>query len=289
MGHGRWLPSFARTRARRRAVVVALLTGSVLATRSMWTSGPRKRSGVRAGHGRCERSAPSRQLGLGTDIRSVDSDQRADEIAKEFGEERIVTCLPFMLEAGYSARNCRRPRRAFDELGSLDFLPIDLEVERRALDAQAQLAQVGHHRVPPVDLLIAALADRHSVGVLHYDSDYDVLLEKTDLDFHSEWLVPRGSSESLAEQGREAEGDGVRAGNPCHRARGRGGNVLGSAIRRSPGGVPEWLNGTVSKTVDVARRSWVRIPPPPPSSRRVAAAQSPVGRSAGHSPVRTRS
>ena len=34
-------------------------------------------------------------------------------------------------------------------------------------------------------------------------------------------------------------------------------------IGLSPGGVPEWLNGAVSKTVGVARRSWVRIPPPP--------------------------
>jgi hypothetical protein len=32
---------------------------------------------------------------------------------------------------------------------------------------------------------------------------------------------------------------------------------------RAPGGVPERLNGAVSKTVGVARRSWVRIPPPP--------------------------
>jgi hypothetical protein len=32
---------------------------------------------------------------------------------------------------------------------------------------------------------------------------------------------------------------------------------------QNSGGVPEWLNGAVSKTVGVARRSWVRIPPPP--------------------------
>jgi hypothetical protein len=40
-----------------------------------------------------------------------------------------------------------------------------------------------------------------------------------------------------------------------------------------PGGVPERLNGAVSKTVGVARRSWVRIPPPPslPARTRVRA------------------
>lgn len=120
-------------------------------------------------------------------------DARAKLISEEFGEERIVACLPFMLEAGYSARSGDGHNDLFDELASLDFLPVSLEVERRALDAQAQLARVGHHRVPPVDLLIAALADCHGVGVLHYDGDYDVLNEKTDLEFISEWLMPRGS------------------------------------------------------------------------------------------------
>lgn len=65
--------------------------------------------------------------------------------------------------------------------------------ERRALDAQAQLARIGHHRLPPVDLLIAALADRHELGVLHYDDDYDLIAETTDLRFESVWLAPRGT------------------------------------------------------------------------------------------------
>jgi predicted nucleic acid-binding protein len=120
-------------------------------------------------------------------------DRRAKQIAEEFGRERFVACLPFMLEAGYWARSAAGHDDLFDELASLDFLPINLEVERRVLEAQAHLARVGHHRLPPVDLIIAALADCHDVGVLHYDADYDLLREKTDLDFHSEWLMPRGS------------------------------------------------------------------------------------------------
>jgi predicted nucleic acid-binding protein len=120
-------------------------------------------------------------------------DERANEIAEEFDEERFLACLPFFLEAGYSARNAHGHDDLFGELESLDFLPVTLEVERRTLDAQAQLARVGHHRVAPVDLMIAALADCHGVGVLHYDSDYDVILEKTDLNFDSQWLMPAGS------------------------------------------------------------------------------------------------
>src|SRR5206468_8246540 len=34
---------------------------------------------------------------------------------------------------------------------------------------------------------------------------------------------------------------------------------------QQPGEVPEWLNGTVSKTVDRATGPWVRIPPSPPA------------------------
>ena len=76
---------------------------------------------------------------------------------------------------------------------ALPRFPVDHDVEQRALDAQRQLARVGHHRLPPVDLLVAAVADRHGLGVLHYDGDYDVLAEKTDLTFDSVWLAPRGS------------------------------------------------------------------------------------------------
>jgi len=68
---------------------------------------------------------------------------------------------------------------------------LDDGAEKRALDAQAQLARAGHHRLPPVDVLIAALADRHNVGVLHYDHDYDLIAEKTDLRFDGVWLPAR--------------------------------------------------------------------------------------------------
>lgn len=79
------------------------------------------------------------------------------------------------------------------ELLSLPRYSIDDSVEQRALDAKRQLARAGHHRLPPVDLLIAALAAHHGLGVLHYDHDYDILAEKTDLEFESVWLAPRGT------------------------------------------------------------------------------------------------
>jgi predicted nucleic acid-binding protein len=117
---------------------------------------------------------------------------RADEIADALESGSLGACLPFMLEAGYSARTAREHDQLFEELLALPHYHLDDAAERRALDAQAQLARVGHHRLPPVDLLVAALADRYGLGVLHYDHDYDLIAEKTDLRFESVWLAPRG-------------------------------------------------------------------------------------------------
>jgi len=119
--------------------------------------------------------------------------QRVGEIALALETGRLAVCLPFLLEAGYSARNAAAYEELLDELVALPLLAIDRQVEQRALHAQRQLARVGHHRLPPVDVMLAAIADRYDVGVLHYDADYDVLSQKTDLVFESAWLAPRGT------------------------------------------------------------------------------------------------
>ena len=119
--------------------------------------------------------------------------ERADEIAGLIEAGRIGTCLPFLLEAGYSARNVRDRDDLMAELAALPRFPLDADVERRAEDAQRRLTMIGHHRLPPVDLLVAAVADRHGLDVLHYDSDYDLIEEHTDLTFGSVWVAPRGS------------------------------------------------------------------------------------------------
>ena len=119
--------------------------------------------------------------------------QRADEVADLIETGKIATCVPFLLEAGYSARNLPDRDRLMALLDALPHVPLDADAGRRALDAQRQITAVGHHRLPPVDLLVAATADRHGLDVLHYDSDYDMIAERTDLAFGSVWLAPRGS------------------------------------------------------------------------------------------------
>lgn len=121
------------------------------------------------------------------------SEARRAEVADAIGAGEVFVCLPFLLEAGCSARTAADHDELLCELLALPRAEVDASVERRALDAQAQLARTGHHRLPPVDLIIAALADRHQLGVLHYDTDYDVIASKTDLTFDSVWLAPPGS------------------------------------------------------------------------------------------------
>lgn len=78
-------------------------------------------------------------------------------------------------------------------LEQLPRLPIDSAVERAALDAQRELAAVGHHRLAPTDLVIAACAHLAGGGVLHYDGDYDLIAEHTRLRFESVWLAEAGT------------------------------------------------------------------------------------------------
>ena len=121
------------------------------------------------------------------------SQDRAEEVADWARRDRLVVCLPFLLEAGYSARSGADHVARLDELRAMPEVGIDGLTENLALDAQRNLARRGHHRMSPADLIIAALASRAGLGILHYDSDYDLILEDTGLRYESVWLGPRGS------------------------------------------------------------------------------------------------
>src|SRR6266705_2404632 len=63
---------------------------------------------------------------------------------------------------------------------------------RRSLDVQAALWRGGQIRaVGFPDLLIAAVAEREQVTVLHYDGDYDLIAKITGQP--ARWVVPRGT------------------------------------------------------------------------------------------------
>jgi predicted nucleic acid-binding protein len=52
--------------------------------------------------------------------------------------------------------------------------------ERRAIEIQMVLANQGRHRAPSVpDLLIAAVAERSGLTLLHLDKDFELIAEIT--------------------------------------------------------------------------------------------------------------
>lgn len=111
------------------------------------------------------------------------------------GRNEIAACDPFRLEALYSARDAVEYNGLAQELDALLAAPCDRETWILARRAQAALAAAPgiSHRVRGVDLLIAAAAHQHRMGVLHYDHDFDVISQHTPLEFASVWLAPRGT------------------------------------------------------------------------------------------------
>jgi len=119
----------------------------------------------------------------------------ADRLYARIERGELALTEPLLLEMRYSARDGRDFALLAEELDALPLLELDQTAIRRSLDAQAQLAARPEvsHRVKPIDLLVAAVAERHAVAIVHYDADYDLLAQRTDLAFDSVWAVRRGS------------------------------------------------------------------------------------------------
>ncbi len=118
---------------------------------------------------------------------------RVEEVAEWIEAAELAACLPFVLEAGYSARSAADHDRVIADLIMLPWVEVTPAISRLAIQAQSELARVGHHRVPPADLVIAACAHAEGAGVLHYDRDYDLIAKHSGLYFESEWLSTAGS------------------------------------------------------------------------------------------------
>jgi predicted nucleic acid-binding protein len=105
----------------------------------------------------------------------------------------VATCGTTALELLYSAQSPDQHARIANSVdAAFEWLPTEDVDFRRACQVSAQLAATGRHRaVGLADLVIAAVAERHRVTVLHYDSDYDLISEITEQP--AEWVVPRGT------------------------------------------------------------------------------------------------
>jgi predicted nucleic acid-binding protein len=119
----------------------------------------------------------------------------ADRLLARLERGELALTEPLLLEMRYSARDSLDFALLAEELDAVPLLELDGAAIRHSLDAQSQLAaRPGvSHRVKPIDLLVAGVADRYGATVLHYDADYDLLAERTDLAFASRWAAERGS------------------------------------------------------------------------------------------------
>jgi predicted nucleic acid-binding protein len=105
----------------------------------------------------------------------------------------VATCGVIEFELGWAARSSG----GFDELradrvAGYEWLATHDEDWRRALDVQASLWRGGRIRaVGFPDLLVAAVAERERVTVLHYDGDYDFIAQVTSQPV--QWVVPWGT------------------------------------------------------------------------------------------------
>jgi predicted nucleic acid-binding protein len=109
---------------------------------------------------------------------SPDAQTWADRIGRGLLHITTVT----LLEVGFSARS-GPDLRASSQRPPLSLLPVECmtpTAERRAVEVQQALADRGMHRAPSIpDLLIAAVAERSGLTVLHNDKDFDLIADVT--------------------------------------------------------------------------------------------------------------
>lgn len=112
--------------------------------------------------------------------------------AVENGE--IAMCDVVAMEMLHAARNGSEFEEMETHLLALPWARVEPADWTRAREVYRALAYKGggHQRgVPMQDLLIAACAERSGIGVVHYDSDYDVIAGITGQ--AARWVAPRGS------------------------------------------------------------------------------------------------
>lgn len=115
----------------------------------------------------------------------------------------FLLCHPvFTIELLHNAINPADYRALREDLeNGFDWVWPDADTARVAVGLQQRMATTAPtgQRVKTCDLLIAALAVQHDAGVLHYDSDYDLISRGGGETFQCEWLAERGSLETAAE------------------------------------------------------------------------------------------
>jgi predicted nucleic acid-binding protein len=115
------------------------------------------------------------------------------EWAAALRAEQLVVCEPFRLEALYATADAEHFDERHEVLSLLPGVPLTPEATAMARIAMRRLRQQRppYRHVPIPDVLTAAVAVDHGLGVLHYDAHFDSLAAV--MGFESVWLAPRGT------------------------------------------------------------------------------------------------
>lgn len=106
----------------------------------------------------------------------------------------VAVCDQVAMEVLFSTRDAADFAATEAALLACPWLPVeaaDWVESRRVFRALADRGPLHHRQVKIPDLLIAAVAARHDVALVHYDADYDVIAGITGQ--RTRWAAPRGS------------------------------------------------------------------------------------------------
>jgi predicted nucleic acid-binding protein len=105
----------------------------------------------------------------------------------------VATCGVIEFELGWATgTSAQLDQLRTDRDAGYEWLATHDEDWRRALEVQASLWRSGRMRAVGLpDLLIAAVAERERVTVMHYDGDYNFIAQVTGQPM--QWVVPRGT------------------------------------------------------------------------------------------------
>jgi predicted nucleic acid-binding protein len=123
-------------------------------------------------------------------------DRRFPALASWFNAQvaarRVLVCDLVVLELTRLTPNESRAHEVAKRLDAFESVAMGATIWARARELQALLSANGdHRRVPPIDLLIGAAAEKADVPLVHYDRDYERIARISEL--RQQWLVPDGT------------------------------------------------------------------------------------------------
>ncbi len=118
----------------------------------------------------------------------------ADRWVHLLEEGDVATCSIVEMEYLWSSRSKSDLVASYKERGYLEMVAMDQIDSDRAVEVMLGLGkkqEMGHRSVKMADLLIAAVAEKSDLCVLHYDEDHDKIAAITGQS--TEWLAKKGS------------------------------------------------------------------------------------------------